>query len=127
MKKAIITGGAGFIGSNLVDLLLENKITVIIIDNLSTGKKENVKPRAKFYHEDLANFEKIKNIFEKENPDFVFHLAAKINVRESIEKPIEYAQHNILDTLNISISLSDKRIGKPGVLRWVIFTDDNLK
>jgi len=101
MKKAIVTGGAGFIGSNLVDLLIENKFEVVIIDNLSTGKKQNINPRAKFYQEDLSNFNNMKEIFEKEKPDFVFHLAAKINVRESIEKPIEYTSHNILDTINL--------------------------
>ncbi len=107
MKKAIVTGGAGFIGSNLVDLLIENKFEVTIIDNLLSGKRENINPRAKFYQEDISNFENIKTIFEKEKPDFVFHLAAKINVRESIEKPIEYAQDNILGTLNL-IDLSVK-------------------
>lgn len=101
MKKAIITGGAGFIGSNLVDLLVENKIEVIIIDNLSTGKRENINNRAKFYEEDLSSFENIKKIFEKEKPNFVFHLAARINVRESIEKPIEYSMQNIISTINL--------------------------
>jgi len=101
MKKALVTGGAGFIGSNLVDLLIENKFTVIIIDNLSTGLPKNINPLAKFYNEDLSNFEKIKKIFDNEKPDYVFHLAAKINVRESVEKPVEYANHNIANTLNL--------------------------
>jgi UDP-glucose 4-epimerase len=101
MSKAIVTGGAGFIGSNLVDLLLENKIDIVVIDNLSTGKRKNINNKAKFYQEDLINFNNIKKIFEKERPDFIFHLAAKINVRESIEKPLEYAQQNILNTLNL--------------------------
>jgi UDP-glucose 4-epimerase len=101
MKKAIVTGGAGFIGSNLVDMLIENKFSVTIIDNLSTGKQENANPLAKIYVEDLRNFDNIKKIFEKEKPDFIFHLAAKINVRESLDNPIEYALHNILCTLNL--------------------------
>jgi len=109
MKKAIVTGGAGFIGSNLVDLLIENKFEVVIIDKLLTGKKENLNPRAKFYQEDIINFENIKTIFEKEKPDFVFHLAARINVRESLEKPIDYAKDNILGTLNLlELSVKNK-------------------
>lgn len=101
MKKAIVTGGAGFIGSNLVDLLIENKFEVVVIDNISTGKLENINPRAKFYQENISNFENIQNIFEKEKPTFVFHLAARINVRESIEKPIEYSMQNIISTINL--------------------------
>jgi len=101
MKKALVTGGAGFIGSNLVDLLIEKKMNVVVIDNLSSGKVKNINPRAKFYEEDLGEFDKIKTIFEKEKPDFVFHLDAKINVRESFSNPILYAQNNILNTINI--------------------------
>jgi len=100
-KRALITGGAGFIGSNLADLLIEKNFEVIIIDNLSTGKEKNINKRAKFYKNDLSDFEEIKKIFKKEKPDFVFHLAAKINVRESIQKPIENAQHNVINTINL--------------------------
>ncbi len=100
-KKVIVTGGAGFIGSNLVDLLIEKGFEVVIIDNLSTGKEKNLNLRAKFYKTDLSKFQDIREIFEKERPLFVFHLAAKINVRESIKNPLENAQQNILNTLNL--------------------------
>jgi UDP-glucose 4-epimerase len=110
MTNVIVTGGAGFIGSHIVDLLIEKKFNVIIIDNLSTGKQENINIRAKYYKCDLSNFEEVKKIFEKEKPDFVFHLAAKINVRESIKNPIESAQINIMNTLNLLELSKDYKI-----------------
>ncbi len=99
--KILITGGAGFIGSHTVDLLVEKGHKVIIIDNLSTGFKENINPKTIFYNEDLDNHEKIGMIFKKEKPEVVYHLAAQINVRESVANPIKDAQENILNTLNI--------------------------
>jgi UDP-glucose 4-epimerase len=99
--KALVTGGAGFIGSHIVDNLILNNIRAIIIDNLSTGKKENINPKAKFYQEDLSNFNKIEEIFEKEKPDYIFHLAAHISVKESFRNPIFDASQNIINTINL--------------------------
>ena len=83
MAKIIVTGGAGFIGSNLVDALIKEGHEVLIIDNLSTGKKENLNPQAKFFEEDLRNFEKIRPIFD--GVDFVFHEAALLRIPLSIQ------------------------------------------
>jgi len=99
--KILVTGGAGFIGSHIVELLAGKEHEVFIIDNLSSGKKENLNPRAKFYQEDLSNHEKIKEILEKEKPEIIYHLAAQINVRKSVDAPIEDAKINILNTINI--------------------------
>jgi UDP-glucose 4-epimerase len=99
--KILVTGGAGFIGSHIVDLLISKNHQVAIIDNLSTGKKENINLKAKFYFEDLLNFEKIKEIFQEFNPEIVYHTAAQIDVRKSVENPIEDAKINILSTLNL--------------------------
>jgi UDP-glucose 4-epimerase len=101
MKRAIVTGGAGFIGSHIVDLLISEKYNVIIIDNLRTGQVTNINHKASFYNADLSDFEKIKEIFKKENPNFVFHLAAMVNLRESLKNPLECANQNILNTLNL--------------------------
>jgi UDP-glucose 4-epimerase len=101
MKKALVTGGAGFIGSHIANLLIEENYEVVIIDNLSTGKQSNVNFKSKFYKCDLSNFEEVKLIFQEERPDYVFHLAAKINLRESIKNPIECAKQNIINTLNL--------------------------
>lgn len=99
--KVIVTGGAGFIGSHVADILISRGYKVIIIDNISTGKKENITPKARFYHEDLSNFKKIEEIFLKEKPDYIFHLAAHISVKESFKDPIYDATQNIINTLNL--------------------------
>lgn len=98
--KILVTGGAGFIGSHLVDALVEKKHQVVIVDNLSTGKKSNLNPKAKFYKLDIANY-KLGEIFKREKPDYVFHLAAQINVRKSIADPIADAKTNVLGSLNL--------------------------
>lgn len=100
MSKILVTGGAGFIGSHLVDALIKKGQRVIVVDNLLTGKKENINPRAKFYKIDVCS-NKLNSVFKREKPDFVFHLAAQINVRYSIEDPIFDAQSNIIGGLNI--------------------------
>lgn len=99
--KILVTGGAGFIGSHVTDLLIENNHDVLIIDNLSTGQKENINKKAKFYFEDLSNHNKIKEIIEKEKPDVIYHLAAQIDVRKSVENPVEDAKINIINTINL--------------------------
>jgi len=98
--KIIITGGAGFIGSNTVDGLIEAGYKVVVIDNLSTGKKENINNNAVFYQADIRD-KGIKEIFSKEKPDMVIHNAAQISVRLSVDEPVLDADINILGSLNI--------------------------
>jgi len=102
MSKIIVTGGAGFIGSNLTDALIEKGHDVLIIDNLSTGRKENINPKANFFEADLRDFDKIRPLFE--NIDFVFHEAALPRIPLSIEKPIESNDINIKGTLNVLVA-----------------------
>ena len=99
-QTILVTGGAGFIGSHLVDRLIKEGHRVVVVDNLSTGKKENLNPRAKFYKADICG-SKISQIFKKEKPQIVFHYAAQIDVRKSMENPVEDAKVNILGTLNV--------------------------
>jgi len=90
MKKAIVTGGAGFIGSNLVDELINQNIQVSIIDDLSTGHKENLNPKATFYNVDISKADPLRLQTIMEGADIVFHLAALARVQPSIEDPIPF-------------------------------------
>jgi len=106
--KSLVTGGAGFIGSNLTDALIEQGHEVIILDNLSTGKKENINPEAKFINTDITNLDQIKPHFE--GIDCVFHLAALPRVQWSIENPIESHNANINGTLNVLVAARDAKV-----------------
>jgi UDP-glucose 4-epimerase len=98
--KVLVTGGAGFIGSNIVDLLIENDMSVVVVDNLSSGKLENVNDRAKFYKCDIRE-RRIFEVIEIENPEVVIHNAAQISVRNSVEDPENDASINILGSINL--------------------------
>ncbi len=100
MSKILVTGGAGFIGSHLTDSLISNGHQVVVVDNLITGDKSNLNKDAKFYDLDIQD-KKLDKIFKKEKFDYVFHLAAQMNVRLSIKDPIFDAQNNILGSINI--------------------------
>ena len=96
--KCLVTGGCGFVGSNLVDKLISDGHQVIIIDNLSTGNKENLNSEAEFYEKDIStmnDFSMFKDV------DVVFHTAALARVQPSIENPIKYNEVNIKGTLNM--------------------------
>jgi UDP-glucose 4-epimerase len=98
--KILVTGGAGFIGSNLVDKLIDLGHEVIIADNLTSGFQRNLNPKAKFYKIDIRD-KRLSEIFEREKPEIVNHHAAQIDVRKSGEDPIADAEANILGSLNL--------------------------
>ncbi len=101
--KVLVTGGCGFIGSQIVDLLVEKGDEVVVVDNLVTGKKENLNyfDKLKFYEVDICDFEDLEKVFELEKPEIVFHLAANPMLRKSIEDPVYDARVNILGTINV--------------------------
>jgi UDP-glucose 4-epimerase len=99
--KILVTGGAGFIGSNIADALINKGHKVVIIDNLATGKKQNLNPEARFYETDITDLKGIEDIFAKEQIDIVDHHAAQIDVRKSVNDPAFDARINILGTINI--------------------------
>ncbi len=98
--KALVTGGAGFIGSHVADALLKKGLKVEIIDNLFTGKKENLPADAVFHHLDIRD-KKIHDVFAAGRYDVVFHLAAQMDVRKSVADPIFDAEANILGGINL--------------------------
>ena len=102
--KAIVTGGAGFIGSNLVDALLARGDEVTVVDDLSTGRRENLdsalEAGAELAELDIRDAEKLAAAFEQAKPEAVFHLAAQIDVRRSVEDPAFDAAVNVGGTAN---------------------------
>jgi len=111
--RALVTGGAGFIGSHLVDRLIDDGHDVIIIDNLSTGKEENINPKAEFYNRDISNLYLVDyGIFK--GIDVVFHTAAKARVQPSIDDPISFNEVNVTGILNVLKACVDN-----GVKRFV--------
>jgi UDP-glucose 4-epimerase len=98
--KVLVTGGAGFIGSHVVDALIQQGYQVVVVDNLSTGRLENINPAATFYQADICSSE-LEGIFEKERPELVNHQAAQTVIQKSMEDPIFDANQNILGSLNL--------------------------
>ncbi len=108
--KCLVTGGAGFVGSNLVDELIKRGDDVIIIDNLSTGLKENINKKAEFHELDIRNLAQIKPLFS--GVDYVFHLAAFARVEPSIKDPVTSNDINLNGTLNILTASRDANVKK---------------
>ncbi len=100
-ERVLLTGGAGFIGSHVADAFLAAGYGVAVVDNLHTGKRENVNPQAQFYHVDIRDAEAIERVFAAERPVAVCHHAALADVRASLRDPAGYAQVNVIGTLNL--------------------------
>lgn len=98
--RILVTGGAGFIGSNIVDACLQQGHDVTVVDDLSSGKKENLNPNARFFKIDICE-EAIGNLFKEGKFDVVSHHAAQIDVRKSVADPVFDARVNILGSLNL--------------------------
>lgn len=99
--KILVTGGAGFIGSNIVDEYLKLGHSVVVVDDLSTGKENFINKKAVFYAADIRDLEKIAKIFEKEKPEVLNHQAAQISVRDSVQNPRNDAEINIIGLINL--------------------------
>ena len=117
MEKVVVTGGAGFIGSHLVNRLLDDGFEVSVIDNLLSGKKENVDSRAKFFKADIRNEKEIAEVFK--DAKYVFHLAAIPSVQYSIENPEETSEVNLLGTINVL------NLAKNAGVKRVIYTSSS--
>ncbi|MES3032179.1 MAG: NAD-dependent epimerase/dehydratase family protein [Patescibacteria group bacterium] len=117
MEKIIVTGGAGFIGSHIVDQLISDGYEVHVVDNLSAGKKENVNPKAIFHNVDIRDYDKLLPIFE--GVKYVFHEAAFPQVQYSIENPVETNEINVGGTLNVL------EVSRANKVRRIIFASSS--
>lgn len=98
--KILVTGGAGFIGSHVVDTFLNAGHEVVVVDDLSTGRRSNLNPGAKFYQVDIRG-PQLADIFSEERPDVVDHHAAQMDVRRSVEDPLFDADVNVLGSIKV--------------------------
>jgi UDP-glucose 4-epimerase len=101
MGRAVVTGGAGFVGSHVADALLERGDDVLVVDDLSAGRREVVPERATFEHVDIVDAEALRRAFDGFGPDVVFHLAAQASVTVSMERPDYDCSVNVLGTLHV--------------------------
>jgi len=98
--KILVTGGAGFIGSHVVNVFIENGHEVVVVDDLSTGRRSNLNPAATFYQVDIRS-PQLAEIFEKEQPRVIDHHAAQMDVRRSVEDPLFDADVNVLGSIKL--------------------------
>ena len=109
-SKVLVTGGAGFIGSNLVDKLLAEGHQVVVVDDLSGGSRERVNPQAEFHQVSIVDFEQLRPLFT--GIDYVFHLAALPRVPFSIEYPRETNEVNVTGTVNVLLAAKEAGVSK---------------
>ena len=109
-KNILITGGAGYIGSHVAEILIKNKKKVYILDNLSTGFKRLINKKAKFFKEDIKNTKKINQILNKYKIDAVIHLAANLVIGEGQKYPKKYFNNNVLGTKSVLEALKNTNV-----------------
>ena len=110
IKNILITGGAGYIGSHISELLAKKKKNIFILDNLSTGHRKLIHKKGKFILGDITNKELLKKIFIKYKIDSVIHLAAALSVGESQKKPHKYKWINIEGTKRVLSSIKNSSV-----------------
>jgi len=118
-KTFLITGGAGFIGSHVADAIIARGGKVVIMDNLSTGRKENINPKATFYKMNIADEKKFDAIVKKHKPDYIYHFAYYVLVPKSIENPL-------LDMDSIRGSINVLQAAKKYKVKKVIFSSSGF-
>ena len=109
-QNILVTGGAGYIGSHIVEQLIKNKKKVIIIDNLVTGHKELIKKKAKFFKLDVKNKLKVSKLIKDHNITSIIHLAAYLNVSDAEKNKKKYYQNNIIGTKNILKACENSKV-----------------
>lgn len=99
--KVLVTGGAGYIGSHMVDMLIEHGYEVVVFDNLATGHREAVHPKAQLYVGDLLDRTVVEAMFSKHQFDGIFHFASYSIVPESMQNPFKYLRDNVAAAANL--------------------------
>ena len=99
--RALVTGGAGFIGSNLVDALVDRGDEVVVVDDLSSGKRKNVNGAARLVELDIRDADALHEVFVDVSPDVCFHLAAQADVPTSVRRPDFDAEVNVVGTVRV--------------------------
>jgi len=105
--RILITGGAGYIGSVVVERLLENGYNAVVVDNLSIGHREAVPENVPLYVHDCGDLEKMRQLFSEQTIDVVMHFAASALVGESVQQPQQYFQNNVTQTLNLLLVMRE--------------------
>lgn len=109
--KVLVTGGCGFIGSHIVDMLIDQGHEVTVVDNLCTGNMDNLNPKAAFYEIDITSGE-LRQVFEAYKPDVVYHEAAQIDIQRSIKDTVFDTTVNIVGTVNVLECCRDFKVRK---------------
>lgn len=111
-KKVLVTGGAGYIGGHLVRELIKQDYEVVVLDNLSSGRRENLDTRALFVEGDLADQNLLRDLFVANKFEAVFHMAASLEVEESMREPEKYFRNNVLNTANLLNAMNEAGVKK---------------
>ena len=110
IKNILVTGGAGYIGSHIIEILIKKNKNVFIIDNLTTGYKKLINKKAKFFKLDILNTRKLKEIIEKNNIDSIIHLAANLIIGEGERQPKKYYKNNVKGTQSVLDSIKKTKV-----------------
>jgi len=110
IKNILVTGGAGYIGSHIIEILIKKNKNVFIIDNLTTGYKKLINKKAKFFKLDILNTIKLKEIIEKNNIDSIIHLAANLIIGEGERQPKKYYKNNVKGTQSVLNSIKKTKV-----------------
>ena len=110
IKNILVTGGAGYIGSHIIEILIKKNKNVFIIDNLTTGYKKLINKKAKFFKLDILNTKKLKKIIEKYNIDSIIHLAANLIIGEGERQPKKYYKNNVKGTQSVLNSIKKTKV-----------------
>ena len=110
IKNILVTGGAGYIGSHIIEILIKKNKNIFIIDNLTTGYKKLINKKAKFFKLDILNTIKLKEIIEKNNIDSIIHLAANLIIGEGERQPKKYYKNNVKGTQSVLESIKKTKV-----------------